>query len=596
MAFRENIVDEIKSRCNIVDVIGRVVVLKKTGGNYKGLCPFHNEKTPSFIVSETRQTYKCFGCGEGGDVIGFVQRYHNLDFQEAVEKLAEQYGISLDTSQFASEGKKNALYEMNREAAAFFYKRFRKDANKANAYMMKRGLDVETLRKFGIGFADDEWDSLWLHLKEKGFAEESLMELGLISQGKKDPTKYYDRFRSRVMFPIINTRGKVIGFGGRTLGDDEPKYLNSPESTVFLKKNNLYGLNLTRQDINREDCAILVEGYMDVISLYQHGIRNVAASLGTALTENQAAMLKRYTKNVVLAYDADAAGQKAALRGVDVLYAAGCKAKVLMIPEGKDPDDYIKLRGKDAFLRLVEEALPLVDFKLHLLKKKTDLKTTEGRISYLQESAAILRALSPMEADAYVGKIAAEAGISEGAIRLEVFGNHNKQRPVNAAPAGDRSTGQKKPEGRRPGRGTDMLERNLIRLALLKGEYIPKIQPYKEVFEKPVHKRIFQLIESLYRGDGEIDLRLLEDSLEDSDRTVLKDILENVRIAGRDKEVFRDCVHHIQSNEKTRREEDIIMRLSLLDDETDRGAIEELTKELMELQKQSGKGDVENGF
>ncbi len=581
MAFRENIVDEIKSRCNIVDVIGRVVVLKKTGGNYKGLCPFHNEKTPSFIVSETRQTYKCFGCGEGGDVIGFVQRYHNLDFQEAIEKLAEEYGINLDTSQFASEGKKAALYEINRETAAFFYKRFRKDANKANAYMLKRGLDVDTLRKFGIGFADDEWDSLWLHLKEKGFSEENLMSLGLISRGKKDQTKYYDRFRSRVMFPIINTRGKVIGFGGRALGDDEPKYLNSPESTVFLKKNNLYGLNLTRQDINREDCAVLVEGYMDVISLYKHGIRNVAASLGTALTENQASMLKRYTKNVVLAYDADAAGQAAALRGVDVLYAAGCKARVLMLPECKDPDEYIKLRGKDAFLRLIEEALPLVDFKLHLLRQKSDLKTTEGRISYLQEAAAILRPLSPVEADAYIGKIAAEAGISEGAIRLEVFGN-TTQRPEKQAPAPEvRQRGEEK----RSNRGNDMLERNLLRLALLKGAYIPKIQPYRDAFQRPAHKRIFQLMETLYRGDGEIDLQVLEDGLEDQDRIVLKDVLENVRLAGRDEAVFRDCIEHILSEERTLRREEIIMRLSLLDDEKDRDAVEALTRELMELQK-----------
>ncbi|MBO5666783.1 MAG: DNA primase, partial [Firmicutes bacterium] len=338
----DSIVDEIKSRCNIVDVIGQHVALKRAGSNYKGLCPFHGEKTPSFVVSEQKQIFTCFGCGASGDVIEFTKRYYNLDFQEAVEKLANQYGIEIRKLGGGDSQKKEAMYELNRKAARFYLDAFRKNPNPALQYMFKRGLDAKTLTQFGIGFADEKWDSLYNYLISEGADVNMLMEMGLVSQSKG---KYYDKFRNRVMFPIINTRGKVIGFGGRVLDDGTPKYLNSPESSIFLKKMNLFGLNLTRQDINKKDCAILVEGYMDVISLYQAGVRNVSASLGTALTEQQAAMLKRYTKNVILCYESDSAGRAAALRGMDILRAAGCNVKVMHVTDGKDPDEFVKKNG-----------------------------------------------------------------------------------------------------------------------------------------------------------------------------------------------------------------------------------------------------------
>jgi DNA primase len=260
MGLSDNVIDEIKSRCNIVDVIGRVVSLKKTGSNHKGLCPFHNEKTPSFVVSEDKQIFTCFGCGVTGDVIEFTQRYNNLDFRGAIEKLAGEYGIDLGSNVFPGESQKTQLYEINREAAAYFYRCFTERANRGAAYMQSRGLEPSVLRKFGIGYADDGWQSLYDFLKSKGYEDKVLLNLGLVAKSKD---RIYDKFRDRVMFPIINTRGKVVGFGGRAIGDGMPKYLNSQESLIFQKKNNLFGLNLTRQDINREDCAILVEGYMD---------------------------------------------------------------------------------------------------------------------------------------------------------------------------------------------------------------------------------------------------------------------------------------------------------------------------------------------
>ncbi|HPZ59821.1 MAG TPA: DNA primase, partial [Bacillota bacterium] len=390
MGLSDNVIDEIKSRCNIVDVIGRVVSLKKTGSNHKGLCPFHNEKTPSFVVSEDKQIFTCFGCGVTGDVIEFTQRYNNLDFRGAIEKLAGEYGIDLGSNVFPGESQKTQLYEINREAATYFYRCFTERANRGAAYMQSRGLEPGVLRKFGIGYADDGWQSLYDFLKSKGYEDKELLNLGLVAKSKD---RIYDKFRDRVMFPIINTRGKVVGFGGRAIGDGMPKYLNSQESLIFQKKNNLFGLNLTRQDINREDCAILVEGYMDVITLYQHGVRNVSASLGTALTENQAAMLKRYTKNIVLAYDGDEAGQSAALRGMDILYAAGGNVKVLQLPDGKDPDEFIRKNGREAFLERIEQALPFMDFKLQHIKKQVDLNTTEGSVTFLKEAARALRLL-----------------------------------------------------------------------------------------------------------------------------------------------------------------------------------------------------------
>ena len=423
-SFPQATLEELKSRLNIVDVIGRVVPLRRAGSNFKGVCPFHNEKTPSFVVSEQKQIFTCFGCGASGDAIEFTKRYYNLEFQEAVEKLAAENGLSINLHK--GNGDREKYYEINKEAARFFYRAFTEQQNAGYTYMKNRGMDDAILKKFGIGYADESWDSLYLFFKKKGISEKILLELGLISESKG---KYYDKFRNRVMFPIINTSGKVIGFGGRAIGQAEPKYLNSPENKVFQKKNNLYALNITKQDIGKEGYAILVEGYMDAISLYQNGVRNVGASLGTALTDNQARLLNRYTKNVVLSYDADSAGRNAALRGIEVLSKQDCKVKVLHVTDGKDPDDFIKKNGKDAFLKLVDQALPMIDYKLLGAQKDLNLSTEEGKLDFMKKAAPILKNLGPVEADIYIQKIARELKISEGAIRMETFGGYGGETP-----------------------------------------------------------------------------------------------------------------------------------------------------------------------
>ena len=425
-SFSKETIDDLKSQIDIVDVVGRSVQLKRAGANYKGNCPFHNEKTPSFVVSPQKQIYTCFGCGASGNAISFVMQYYNLAFNEAVEKLAGEYGITLKKNTRNDDREK--YYEINREAARFFYKSMTEGKNPGYTYMQKRGISDQIIKKFGLGYADANWDSLYKHFKEKGVSEKLLVELGLLSE--KDG-RYYDKFRDRVIFPIINTSGKVIGFGGRALSNEVmPKYLNSPENKVFQKKNNLYALNITRQDVGKEGHAIIVEGYMDVISLYQSGVHNVAASLGTALTENQAKLINRYTKNIVLSYDADAAGQKAALRGIDVLRQENCKVKVLHVTDGKDPDEFIKKNGKESFVKLVENAMPYIDYKLEAYKKGLNLATEEGKLDYMKRITSVLKELGPVEADLYIKKIAKTVGIAEGAIKMEILGDNKETKEI----------------------------------------------------------------------------------------------------------------------------------------------------------------------
>ena len=573
MSAGNHTVDEIKSRCNIVDVVGRVVSLKKAGSSYKGRCPFHNEKTPSFVVSETKQIYTCFGCGATGDVISFVEQYYQLDFMQAIEKLADEYGIVIQKGFRKSENKEEA-YTINREAAKFFFRTFRQEACPGYRYMKDRGMTPETLNKFGIGYADEKWDSLYQYLTGLGFKQEKLMELGLISLSKG---KYYDKFRSRVMFPIINTSGKIIGFGGRIIGDGNPKYLNSQESSVFLKKNHLYGLNITRQEIHKEDRAILVEGYMDVISLYQSGVRNVSASLGTALTENQAKLLKRYTENVILSYDADQAGINAALRGLDILHREQCRVKVLHVSDGKDPDEFVKKNGKDAFLRLVDRALPFADYKLSLLRKEFDLDSTEGRVDFLKKAAAVLRDLSPVEADIYIKKLAEETKISEGAIRLETNGNNSEKR---ASGYRTRRTQTDKPQ-----EAITTLEKNIIKLILQSSSYYPKIVPYEQsAFTTICGQNIYKEIKELYEENEELDVRKLADALEPSDEQALQGIMENVRLAHKEEQIFEDCIRAIKRKELVHREQELIMQLSIADEENNTELVTALTQELMNIQ------------
>lgn len=568
-----NIVDEIKSGCDIVDVIGRVVALKKAGNVHKGLCPFHREKTPSFVVYEGSQHFICFGCNESGDVISFVQKYYNLNFREACEKLAEEYGIEIPQGAFGGRGnsKNNEEYfRINRDAAEFFYRALREKGNHGYSYMKNRGISDDTLKEFNIGYADEDWTSLTDYLKRRGYDPEKLVEIGLAS--KKDK-RYFDRFRGRIIFPIRNTAGKFIGFGGRILDKGEPKYLNSSESSVFQKKNNLYGLNLTKDHVQKEGCIILVEGYMDVISLYQAGIRNVSASLGTALTDNQARLIKRYTSNVILSYDADNAGQNAALRALDILYKEDCRAKVLIVDDGKDPDDFIKSRGRDAYLKLVSGALPYGDFKLAKAKQQYNLEDKQQKLDYLSSAIRILKQMKPIEADMYIKKLSVETSISEQAIRLEYEGHKNDKKTdsvVHLAEAGGKTA-------------LSEAEQFLIKLILIDHDYslIPD-----DIKLSDAGSSIYKAIMTADKGERPLELSRITDQLD----VETSEIFENIRlkIIPPDKEetIYNDCVSRLRHDKLIAEEAEITRLINDLDSETDAEETDRLMIRLMQIQKE----------
>lgn len=418
---KNDMLDKIKDRLDIVELIGEYVHLKKSGSNHIGLCPFHSEKTPSFTVSDSKQMFHCFGCGAGGDAITFVMRRENLDFVEALKFLAEKYNIPWEDSGNQENSElRQVFYEINKEAARYFHQNLMKH-KEATAYLNSRGIGYETARKFGLGFASDSWEQLMNFLRGKGFSEADIEKTGLIGI-RKNVTGFYDKFRNRLIFPIVDTRSRVIGFGGRVLDKSLPKYLNSPDTVVFNKGNHLYGLNIVDKNKNRSR-IMLVEGYMDVISLHSNGIDYAVASLGTALTETQAKLLKRYGDEIYICYDGDQAGIRATVRAIDVMQRLDLEPRIVMLPEGMDPDDFIKNNSLAAFEKKVAESLNHIDFKVYILKGKHDLKSPEGKIRFTQEAARMLKELkSPIQQDVYIEKLSSELAIAKEAIASEMKG------------------------------------------------------------------------------------------------------------------------------------------------------------------------------
>lgn len=392
--FTDEWIEEVRSVSDLVDVIGETVPLKKAGANYKGCCPFHHEKTPSFMVSPEKGIYKCFGCGESGDAIAFVMKTQNMNFIEAVEYLAGRANIAIpeQSDEVDPDRKeKKRLYELNREAAIYFYRNL-KNAREAYAYFQKRSLTIETIQKFGLGFSSDEWQELKEAMLKKGFTEEEMMNTGLLSKSEKTG-RTYDRFRGRMMFPIQDIRGRMIGFGGRVLDKGEPKYLNSPETKIFNKRFNLYALNLAKKDARREG-LILVEGYMDVIALHQVGITTAVASLGTALTKEQAHLIKRYTDQVYICYDSDSAGQKATDRAIQVLLDAKMEPRIITLGKAKDPDEWIQRNGVESFRQAIKTATYFVDYQLARIQSKYTVKDDEQRVLCIREITQYLKKLN----------------------------------------------------------------------------------------------------------------------------------------------------------------------------------------------------------
>lgn len=409
----DNLLEEIRDKVDIYELISQYVNLKRSGANYIGLCPFHNEKTPSFSLSPSKGIFKCFGCGEGGDVISFVMKREGLGFREAIKFLADKYNIELRQAHYSKKDKElkdkaQRFYEINRQAALFFYNNL-KNSKLGMNYLRKREISPAVINKYGLGFANDSWDNLKNHLLSLGYKEEELVEINLLSSSKG---KTYDRFRNRIMFPIIDTKGRVIAFGGRVLGDEKPKYLNSSENLIFHKGSNLFNLNLISKEASR-DKIILVEGYMDVISLYNSGINYSVASLGTSLTQAQAGLIKRYAKDIYICYDGDSAGINATVRAIDIMLSEGISPKIISLAEGLDPDEYIKKYGKISFEGQVANGKSFLDFKIDNLKGKYNLSSSDGLSKFTMEAGKILSSIkNPIERDVYMKNFCKTYGIS----------------------------------------------------------------------------------------------------------------------------------------------------------------------------------------
>ncbi len=439
MAGYDNFSDYIKSQVDIVDLISREVRLTKRGESYSGLCPFHSEKTPSFHVWEKTQTFKCFGCGAQGDIFTFTQLFYKLDgFIEARDKICKDYGITIEKGNPAAKrayDKKKKFYGINKAAGLFYFNRIDEKIasgnNEVSDYLEKRGLDRKTIGKFGIGYAPDGGHELRDHLTSIGVSMKDMLELGLVKQGQNG---IYDTFRKRLMFPIIDMSGNFIGFGGRIIGDGMPKYLNSSESGIFKKKETLYGLNFTRGDVTKADSILIVEGYMDAVSLYKHGIKNIAATLGTAITKEHGELItKRCTDNITLSYDSDEAGVNAAVRAIEVLRPTGASVSVLQIKDAKDPDEYVSKYGADAFKKLMGDAVPANRFILDRYKKDLDLSKEKDKETYCKRASELLAKLAPTEGAIWAKTVADEVGIPPEYMLGAVEKGENKtqmRRPV----------------------------------------------------------------------------------------------------------------------------------------------------------------------
>lgn len=435
MPFPDSFLQELKLRSDITEIASSYVNLKRHGRNMVGLCPFHGEKTPSFNIYTENGSFYCFGCGAGGDVITFIMKIENLDYVEAVKFLAQRAGMEMPENTYDDSLSKlrMRIYEANREAARFFHATLLSQRGQSGLnYLRGRALSDRTIRHFGLGFADDDWNSLCNHLKNKGFSEYEIYSANLAFK-RKNGNGIYDRFVNRVMFPIIDLRGNVIAFGGRIMTDEKPKYLNTSDTPVFKKSENLFSLNNAKSSGTRT--LILCEGYMDVIALNQAGFTNAVATLGTALTNEQAVLMKRYADEVIICYDADGAGQKATARAIDILRNAGLPIKILTVPSGKDPDEFIRSKGDNgpaAFKLLIEKCGNDIEYRLMKLKENYNLNTTDGKVAFLNEAVKIVATIeSPIERDVFASKLCAELEIDKNAFLEQISKVKRRDRREN---------------------------------------------------------------------------------------------------------------------------------------------------------------------
>ena len=506
--YPREVIDRVRESVDIVDIISSYLKLKKSGANYQALCPFHQEKSPSFSVSSSKQIFHCFGCGEGGNVISFVMKYDNLTFIDALKTLADRGGVALPQGSDYKQEDYSLLYDINREASLFFSEQLRLASPESfiSTYLTKRSLTAELVERFGIGFAPDKWDSLYNYLTAKKISPAEIEKAGLIKKSSRG--NYIDTFRDRLIFPIMDEKGRAVAFGGRALGEDVkgPKYLNSPETPIYRKGRILYGLDKARDEIKKKGNALIVEGYMDLVALSRAGINNVVATSGTAFTEFHGRILKRYTENFVMVFDGDDAGRKAAERATAVAMVESVRPKITMMPTGMDPDDVISERGPEGIIKIIEEAKPYISYILDTVCKKFDVSTAEGKAdaarALLPELASIV---DPIERAGAVEALSSRVGIPAARIEMRLprqkgdrFQPESKKEPVNVRPA--------------------PLEKIIIRIMIDHPEAIasrlPELQP--EDFRSVETRKAFEAL-SAEIGKGVIDGNELIEKMEDYD-------------------------------------------------------------------------------
>jgi DNA primase len=559
VALSDSFLQELKMKTDIEDVISTYVTLKRRGATLVGLCPFHNEKTPSFTVYPATQSFYCFGCGAGGDAITFVKKIENLDYLDAVKTLALRAGLQMPQEGFddSLSKRRRRILEMNREAARFYHSVLLSPEGKVGYdYYIGRALSAATINHFGLGFAPNQWDALLKHMRAKGYQPAELVDAGLARKGQKG---YYDNFRNRVMTPIIDVRGNVIAFGGRVLDDSKPKYINTGDTLVYKKTNELFALNFAKD--SKEDALILCEGYMDVIAMHQAGFTNAVAGCGTALTTEQVRLISRYAKEVILTYDADEAGQKALQKAMTLFDQTDVKVRIPALVGGKDPDEIIRTYGRDKFKGMLEGASNETEFRLLALRRQYNLATTQGKIDFIGGALQILATLPPVEQDLYVSRLSEELGVERQNMKVQLQdlvarqGNRREKREFN------RIVQENMRKTARETMATDAslrklrAEDRLISLLLRYPDCSRLCKDFDPQWLTPgFAQRVFTLIlQRLENGDG-TELMDLRDRLTDDEMGRLSGIIARGGESADAKQEFSDCLQIIRAEQQKKQE------------------------------------------
>ena len=559
MALSDSFLQELKMKTDIEDVISTYVTLKRRGATLVGLCPFHNEKTPSFTVYPATQSFYCFGCGAGGDAITFVKKIENLDYLDAVKTLAQRAGLQMPQEGFddSLSKRRRRILEMNREAARFYHSVLLSPEGKVGYdYYIGRALSAATINHFGLGFAPNQWDALLKHMRAKGYQPAELVDAGLARKGQKG---YYDNFRNRVMTPIIDVRGNVIAFGGRVLDDSKPKYINTGDTLVYKKTNELFALNFAKD--SKEDALILCEGYVDVIAMHQAGFTNAVAGCGTALTTEQVRLISRYAKEVILTYDADEAGQKALQKAMTLFDQTDVKVRIPALVGGKDPDEIIRTYGRDKFKGMLEGASNETEFRLLALRRQYNLATTQGKIDFIGGALQILATLPPVEQDLYVSRLSEELGVERQNMKVQLQdlvarqGNRREKREFN------RIVQENMRKTARETMATDAslrklrAEDRLISLLLRYPDCSRLCKDFDPQWLTPgFAQRVFTLIlQRLENGDG-TELMDLRDRLTDDEMGRLSGIIARGGESADAKQEFSDCLQTIRAEQQKKQE------------------------------------------